>query len=72
MALNLLIVLEGQQVDERLQEAGFNNWRFVLWVDGYVANTSGSREDEREVRRLQEAKEMGKAIALDNFELVLL
>ena len=72
MTLHLLIVLEREKVDERLQEARLNDRRLVLWVDRHVPDTSGSREDERQVGRLKQPKQGGEAISLDNLELILL
>lgn len=49
MTLDLLVVLEGKQVDERLQEARLNDGRLVLGVDGDVADAGGRGKDERKV-----------------------
>ena len=38
MALHFFVVLEAQQTDERVQEPGFDNRRFVLWVNGDIAD----------------------------------
>jgi hypothetical protein len=40
MALNFLVVLEGEQVNERLEEAGLDDGRLVLRMYGDIANTS--------------------------------
>lgn len=72
MALNFLVIFEGKEVDERLQEAGLNDRRLVLRVDRDIANTCGGRKDEGQVGRLEETKEGGETIGLDYVELVLL
>lgn len=41
VALYLLVVLEGEEVDERLKEAGFDDRRLVHGMDGHVADTGG-------------------------------
>lgn len=41
MTLDFLVVLEGKEVDERLEESGFDDGGFILGVDGDVADTGG-------------------------------
>ena len=57
MTLDFLVVLERQKVDERLQEPGLDDGRFVLRMNGDVSNASGSREDEREICRLEQPEQ---------------
>ena len=72
MALNLLVVFERKQVDERLQETGLDNGRLGLGVNRDIADAGGSREDEREISGLEQAEERGQAVGFDNLKLVLL
>ena len=72
MALNLLRLAEAEQVDERFEEAGVDDGCLVLRMDGHVPNACGRGEDEREVCRLNKAKERRQAVVLDNLELVFL
>jgi len=52
VTLYLLVVLEGEEVNERLQEARLDDRGLVLRMNGHVAHTSGRREDERKIGRL--------------------
>jgi len=72
VALDFLVLLEGEQVDEGLEEAGFDDGRFVGWVDGDVSNAGGGGEDEREVGGVEESKERRETVRANDFELVFL
>jgi hypothetical protein len=71
VALNLLILV-GEEVDERREETGFDDGRFVGGVDGDVADAGGGGEDKREEGGTEEAKEGRETAVLDDFDLVLL
>lgn len=72
VALNLLVLVERKEADERLQEASLDNRRFIRGVNGDVANASSRGEHQRKVGRVEEAKERLKAVCLHDVNLVLL
>jgi hypothetical protein len=72
VALDLLVLVVGEEVDERGEETGFDDGRFVGGVDRDVADAGGGGEDEREEGGTEEAEEGRETAVLDNFDLVLL
>jgi hypothetical protein len=56
VALYLFVVLEVEEVDEGLQEAGLNDRRLVLRMNGHISHTSGGGKDKRKIGGLQQAK----------------
>jgi hypothetical protein len=72
VALDLLVLVVGEEVDERGEETGFDDGRFVGGVDRDVADAGGCGEDEGEEGGAEKTEESGKSAVLDNFDLVLL
>lgn len=71
MALNLLILVVREEVDEGRQESRLDDGRLVLRVNGDVADAGGSGEDEGKEGGAKETEEGGEALVADDFELVL-
>lgn len=72
MALDFFVLVKREQLDQRLQETGVDDRRFVAGVDRDVSNTGGGREDEREIRGVKKTQERGQAVRFDDLELVFL
>lgn len=72
MALNLFVLGGSEQVDERLQEAGFDDRGFVERVDGDVPDAGDRGEDEREVGGVEKLYERSEPVGPDDIELVFL
>lgn len=71
MALDLLVLVVSEEVDQGTEEPGFDDQILVLREDRDVADAGGGREDEGEERGAEKAEEWGEAVELDNLELVL-
>ena len=72
MTLNFLIVGATEKMYQGLEEASIDDGRFVHGVDGDVADTGDSGEDERKEGGLEEAEKRTKTTVAHNLELVLL
>ena len=72
MTLNLLVLVVREQVDQRMQESGIDDGRFVRRVDGDVSDAGGGGENEGKEGRTEKSKKRGKSTVLDDFELVFL
>lgn len=53
MALHFLVLVEREEIDQRLQEARIDDGRFVGRVDGHVPDAGSGGKDQREVRGVQ-------------------
>lgn len=72
VALDLLVLVVREQVDQRPEEPALDDRRLVQRVDRHVADARRGREDEREERTPQESQEGRQSSVLDNLELVFL
>lgn len=71
MALDLLVLIIREQVNQRRQEARLDDGGLVLRVNRDVAYARRGGEDERKEGGAQETEEGGQAVVADDFELVL-
>ena len=60
MALYFLVILERQQIDKGLQEAGLDDRRLVLGVNRDITDTGSGRQDKGKIGRLKQAQQEGK------------
>ena len=71
VALQLLVLLVTQELNQGVQEARVDDRALVLRVDRHVAHARGRREDQREERRAEQAEQRREAVAAHDLDLVL-
>lgn len=70
MALDFLIFLKREKLDERVEETRFDDRRLIQRVNGDVTKAGGGGEDEREVCRGKQAEQGLQTACLDEIQLV--
>ena len=71
VALDLLVLVVREQVDQGREEARLDDRRLVVRVDRDVAHACGRREDEGKEGGAEEAEERREATVAHDFKLVL-
>jgi hypothetical protein len=72
VTLDFLVVGASKKMYQRLEETSIDDGRLVHGVNGDVADTGDSGEDERKEGGLEEAEKRTKTTVAHNLELVLL